>query len=431
MRRALVTATLVILFAVVGSVTFGAWITWTYVLPEFEGASTYLSPGLKFPLATVKAALARVPDRDPAQLAAELGVPVVAMDERMRSEFFAVPPLAVPFSGGETFYLRVEEGNDLEYAALATARGATLRLGPLAGLTPFQPSTVVVWGGIMLAFALVASPIILVPWVRQVRRLELTAQRLSAGELAARAPVTGPTRELGQALNTMAERTGRLIRSHEELLQAVAHELRTPAARVRFHLELLGAAKEPEARARHAAAIERDLDEFDALVDELLAFERLGVDAQGMPKRALPVEETLRELTVAEGRSERVVTLEGPAEAVVHAEPRAFRRALGNLLSNALRAADGRVRIGWHVAGQQLVIEVDDDGPGVPPDQRERIFRPFIVGDASRSKSSGGLGLGLAIVRRIVELHGGEVRVEDAPLGGARFIATWPLGAVA
>ncbi len=430
MRRALFIATLMILATFVSSLVLSVWVTWTYVLPDFEGPSTYLSPGLKFPLGTIKHALDDVPDRDPQRLAAALGVPVVALDAPARDAFFAAPLLSVPMPHGEMFYLQVDDNDDMSHADITTAAGRALRIGPLSGLTPFQPETLGLWGATVLLASLGASGLIFIPLTRQLRRLEDTARRLSAGELGARAPTIGATRELGQALNTMAERTGRLIRSHEELLQAVSHELRTPAARIRFSLELLETAPDEAARRRRVEAIDRDLGELDELVGELLSFSRLGADAPQWPRAPLALRPALCALAtdVAE-TSAKTCTVTSDDDAEVLVESRAFHRALRNLLNNAIRAAKSQVVVHWQAHAHDVHVFVDDDGPGVPVADRERLFAPFVVGDASRSRESGGVGLGLAIVRRIVELHGGTVSIDTAPQGGARFVCTWPRSA--
>lgn len=423
MRRALLSAAVVIALSFIATIALSIWITWEVVLPDFAGPSTFISPGLKFPLAEVKAALADVPDRDPARLATRLGIAVTPLDERARAAFFVDPSLVVPLERGETFYLHVDDDAEMSEGVLTTADGRALRLAPLTGLTPFQPETLTLWLASVLLPAVAASALILLPLARRLRALEATARRLSAGELDARAPELGATRELASALNTMAERTERLIASHEELLQAVSHELRTPAARVRFALELLAAAPDDPTRSRHLAAIDRDLGELDALVSELLSFSRLGAAprVERVPTALAGV--------VAAFASPRTRVVPGP-DVSLAVDPRELGRALGNLVANAERAARARVEIGWRVdpatTPPMIEIWVDDDGPGVDPAERERIFAPFVVGDASRGKASAGVGLGLAIVRRIVERHGGDVRVASSPLGGARFLSRWP-----
>lgn len=419
MRRALLSAAVVIALCFVATLAVSIWVTWDLVLPSFAGPSTYLSPGLKFPLAEVKAALADVPDRDPARLAARLGIDVTPLDPAAAAAFTALPSLVVPLEHGETFHLHVDDRRELSEGLVTTVDGRALRLAPLTGLTPFQPETLALWIALVLAAGAVASALVLLPLGRRLRTLEATARRLSSGELDARAPESGATGELARALNTMAERTGRLIASHEELLQAVSHELRTPAARVRFALELLGAAKDDATRERHLAAIDRDLGELDALVSELLSFSRLGA-APRVERAPIPVA-----AAVAAFASEKTHVL-GGADALLAVDPRELQRAVGNLVANAERAARARVEIAWRTVGDALELSVDDDGPGIPAADRERVFAPFVVGDTSRGKTNAGVGLGLAIVRRIVERHGGTVHVEPSPLGGARFVTRWP-----
>lgn len=423
MKRALVIGVLVILGTFVVSVLLNVWITWAYVLPQFDGPSDYLSPGLKFPLGLLKDALDDVPDRDPAALSAHLGLDVHVMTDAERDAFMAGPALSVPLGRGETFHLRHDKS-----AIMRLADGKALMLGQFQKVNPIRAITLTVWIGVVLALALVACALIFMPLTRQVRRLEDTARTLSSGNLAARAPTTGAMRDLGVALNMLAARTERLIRSHEELLQSVSHELRTPAARIRFQMELLDAEPDATARRKRSDAIDRDLDELDALIGELLSFSRLVADAPQWTRAPLVVAPVAGELAeeAADGTELRCVVTSRERTQVV-ADARAFRRALRNLVSNAMKAAKSEVAIGWTVEDAMVRITVDDDGPGVPVADRERIFAPFVVGEASRARvHGGGVGLGLAIVQRIVELHGGSVSIEDAPLGGARFVTTWP-----
>jgi len=181
------------------------------------------------------------------------------------------------------------------------------------------------------------------------------------------------------------------------------------------------------------ASIEEDLTELDELVGELLLYLRCGDEAAPLAIESFDARVELEELLERLGESrpeirvqlEAVETASGESSSVA-AERRYFRRAMQNLISNALKYARSEVSLRVEGSPEVTLIAVEDDGPGVPEDQRQRIFEPFARVDDSRSRESGGVGLGLAIVKRIVELHQGSVRVESSEHGGARFVVGWP-----
>jgi two-component system sensor histidine kinase RstB len=280
----------------------------------------------------------------------------------------------------------------------------------------------------LMAFLLAA------PLVRRLRGLERAAARISEGDLQARAAATSKDAigSLARRFNAMADKVQGLLERQQELIQAVSHELRTPTARIRFGLEMLAGDQTEQGRQRRIEAIDEDLVELDQLVEELLLYIRSGEGALELNREEVDPEaeiaalvERLRELR--SGVEVQIRTQEGDRRAV-SADRRFFRRALSNLLSNALKHARSRVVVQIEAGpGESVQIGVRDDGPGVPEEQRQRIFEPFARLDASRSRESGGAGLGLAIVDRIVRSHGGEITVGEAEEGGAAFLTRWPV----
>ncbi|HRE87805.1 MAG TPA: histidine kinase dimerization/phospho-acceptor domain-containing protein, partial [Myxococcota bacterium] len=355
MTRAFVVSTLAILCAFVAALALNIWITWDHVIPDRPGAARFLAPGLKFTLDWLESGLAEVPDRDPEALGRVLGVPVRSLSEAEAEAMAAGPHVSVPL-GAERFELYVDEGesgqdaDERQRGVLHTSARGPLLIGALEGLSPFNARTVPLWIGLSLLVGAVASLVILRPLFLRLKRIEDTARRLSAGELEARAPLSGPTHMLALALNTMAERTGRVLRSHEELLQAVAHELRTPTARIRFGVELMASVDSRAERFARADALDRDLTELDALVNELLSFTRLGVESRA-PREVVDAVALVREVVDEVAPSQEVVVsvdgasgAEGTVEVEleVEVEVSAMRRALRNLVMNAARHARRR-----------------------------------------------------------------------------------------
>ncbi|MDC3958973.1 ATP-binding protein [Polyangium jinanense] len=267
------------------------------------------------------------------------------------------------------------------------------------------------------------------PIARHVTRLADAASTFGEGRLDARVNTSAPepVAHLARCFNAMAERLQRSADEQQATLQAISHELRTPIARLHFALEASTAAIEaPDARA-HLDAMVKDVGEMEALVEELLAYARLQPGAPPLEAVTLDlvdlVEGVVQEL--APLSPDLSIEIDAPAPAVGIGDPRHLRRAVSNLVRNAQRHARARIVVRIS-AGARSVVMVDDDGPGIPPEQRARIFLPFERLDASRSRSTGGHGLGLAIVHRVMQAHAGCASAESSDLGGARLILSWP-----
>jgi len=324
-------------------------------------------------------------------------------------------------------YFEDAVGNGFVEAPLA--RGGGLRMGPLPA---FELPPAEHFAPILLAVFLlsgIVSALVLLPQVRLVRSFEATVAQLGEGDWGARVGTEVPTyaRSLAIAFDRMAGEIEDHIAARRRLLQVVSHELRTPLSRVQFGVDLLVDASDradPTALSTHARALGRDIDELDALVEELQEFVRLERPRAPQPED-LDLVEALLDIADAR-RLDDQVRIRLPDlgdDATVHADPRQFARAVGNLVSNALRHAQATVELRAAPGPDGWTISVDDDGPGVPESARERIWRPF---ERAVDAEVRGSGLGLAIVFRIVTDHGGTVGVFDSPLGGARFTTTWP-----
>jgi signal transduction histidine kinase len=316
-----------------------------------------------------------------------------------------------------------QAGGPAIYVPLQAGRVAVLR--PQPGAPPFSRRRGLVVVGILLVALGAAIYLAVRPLETQLRAMADTAERIGRGDLAARSGVRGEgaVQRLAARFDAMAAEVQRMVDGRKALLHGVSHELRTPLSRMRFGLELLE--DDPVRRAAQVADLERDLDELDALVGELLRFVAL---EGGSALQREPVD--LRELlhNVAEdarrvrpGLTVEVVIGASSGSTVHSLDRRLAARTLHNLANNAARHATTRVELGLASGDGAVTIVVDDDGPGVPALDRERIFEPFVRLDGARSRDQGGIGLGLALARRAVEAHGGRLTVGDAPLGGARF----------
>ncbi|MNH14351.1 Sensor protein RstB [compost metagenome] len=225
----------------------------------------------------------------------------------------------------------------------------------------------------------------------------------------------------------------RSLSIQRELVRAVSHELRTPVARLRFGLEMIASARDEQAREKYLSGMDGDIQELDKLVDEMLTYARLEQGAPALHFQRVDLDALLEQVIaeLAPLRSD-VRVVRGPCQgdeqgAWVEAEPRYLHRALQNLVSNAMRHAESQVSLSYQLGVQRCRIDVEDDGPGVPESVWDRIFTPFTRLDDSRTRASGGHGLGLSIVRRIIYWHKGRASVGHSErLGGARFSLSWP-----
>lgn len=271
------------------------------------------------------------------------------------------------------------------------------------------------------------------PVQSNLHQLERAAHRISEGDWKARAHVeeAGPTLHLASTFNHMAGRISALIASQKHLIRAISHELRTPLAQVQLGAELLAREGNMQRRQDRLVAIHRDIEALDELVDELLTYSRLELPVRESrhAHRIIAADGILQGVVgdhrrIAEAKGIRVVEGKGVACDLV-GEDRYFRRAIGNILSNAIRHARGEVNIHCALIRGRLCVEIDDDGPGISPAERQRVFEPFerlLEGEASE-----GYGMGLAIVKRVFERYGVEYAISASPVGGCRFTCYWPV----
>ncbi|HEX5737057.1 MAG TPA: HAMP domain-containing sensor histidine kinase [Hydrogenophaga sp.] len=311
-------------------------------------------------------------------------------------------------------------------------------------------------GLVALSVALGAYPIVR-RLTKRLESLQKGVERWGSGDLSTRLPVHGEDEVafLATRFNFAAERVQTLLQSHKTLLANASHELRSPLARIRMGLELLG---RDSASAAQRSEIARSIDELDQLIDEILLASRLDMlDASDASALGAKEEVDLVGLAAEEcARTGADLDIEpGAPSVLVQGHAKLLRRVLRNLLENARRygtagAGDDAAQVRLHMTvgqagggdkrrgrrklgtasarpvGQVAIVSVEDRGPGVPADQRERIFEPFYRLPGA-SEREGGVGLGLSLVKTIVERHGGQIRCEGREGGGARFVVELPL----
>jgi two-component system osmolarity sensor histidine kinase EnvZ len=254
--------------------------------------------------------------------------------------------------------------------------------------------------------------------VKPIRRLAEAADAFGKGGDVADFKPYGAreVRQAAAAFLIMRERLQRQLQQRTEMLAGVSHDLRTPLARMKLELALLG--DKPEAK-----GLAGDVAEMEQMVEEYLAFARGEGTEQAVPVN-LP--ELLQDVVEAAQRNGGNVTLKTKGPLRVTLRPNGFRRCLTNLIANAARFGTG-VQLQAQRKPHFIEITVDDDGPGVPEDKREEVFRPFYRLDNERQESTGSAGLGLTIARDVVRGHGGDIQLSESPLGGLRVLIRLPV----
>ncbi len=304
-------------------------------------------------------------------------------------------------------------------------RGESAPLSPVEAAQAEVARTFLITGAISLAAALLAGYLLAARTAAPLRRMAATATAVNAGELTPRIGSEGSAavevRTLAEAFDRMLDRLDDAFSRQRQFVSDASHELRTPLTAIRGQLEVLARSDriEPDEVRRVEGVVLREMGRIERLVEDLLTLARLD-EAAPLQRREIALAPYLRRL--AAEQSGGGVAVGELAAGTLRADPDRLTQVIRNLLGNARRHAGprGQVAISALRHGSRLTIRVDDDGAGIAPTERERVFERFHRSEAARDRGSGGSGLGLAIARSIVELHGGRIWVEDSPLGGAR-----------
>jgi two-component system osmolarity sensor histidine kinase EnvZ len=247
--------------------------------------------------------------------------------------------------------------------------------------------------------------------IKPILRLADAAESFGKGREAPHFRPRG-AREVRRAAHAFLEMKARVERAMEQrtaMLAGVSHDLRTILTRFKLELALIGDTPELE-------AMRRDVDEMSGMLEDYLAFAR-GDSGENAQPTDMTV--ALEELRGDAERNGHCATVSFHGLPVVIIKPASFKRCLGNLISNAARHGS-KIAITGHRDHRYLTVTIDDDGPGIPADKREEVFKPFLRLDGARNQDEGGTGLGLAIARDIARSHGGDIMLGDSPLGGLR-----------
>ena len=404
------------------------------VLPRFVGSPRYLEPQAALVQNMVDRFSERI-HRDPAKLDESMG----RLAQRLRGKLTLFDPQGnVLRSTAEPLrFVTASERSTLKddkwalaYHRIVVRSDDGSMIGvyepqgpgfPWAFVLPLGAGVLVVVGGATIWFSR--------RLVRPIGKLADAANKLGGGDLAARAKLARDDElgDLGKAFDDMADRTSALISSQRQLMADVSHELRTPLARIRVALEL--AAEDPAAAKDVLADVGCDLDEIDQLIADILTTARLESETQitRTPTAVGEVAERASKRFIARhpGRSlERAID---GGERSIDCDPVLLRRALDNLLDNAAKYSDAPVKLEVHPDDKAVTFEIVDTGIGMTSEELARAGTPFWRADGSRARKTGGVGLGLALARRIARAHGGDVTLSSAPGRGTTARLEIPL----
>jgi two-component system sensor histidine kinase CpxA len=318
----------------------------------------------------------------------------------------------------------VEHGRGRHLLLTVELSSVTPRLFLVSEIDPGRLYAIPLWIRILMAVLVTGLVSLLLARVltRKVKPLRLAAQRMAEGDLSGRVQLKGRDEisALGADFNLMAERLNDLLQSQRQLVRDVSHELRSPLARLRVALEL---AERSQDHKKALGRIEKEADELERLITELLSLARLESGQAGLEQQTLQLHELVAKVVTdaefeAEAQEKQVSYRFEPFTLV--GDGVLLRSAVENVVRNAIRHTPegGLVQVALEKVVPGCVIRVRDMGPGVEESQLRILFEPFTRTTEARERSSGGFGLGLAITRRAMELHGGTASARNHPEGG-------------
>lgn len=324
------------------------------------------------------------------------------------------------------------ENSSIRVLAPTEIQDTVVDLGPIPLFNWFPLNLIISITLISMFLISLGVYALIFPLERKLQLIQSGITKVREGKLNTKVKVVGEDEiaHLAATFNSMTEHIRRLIESQRELTRAVSHELRTPVARIRFAVDMLADTDDYEDRMSQRDYIDQDIESLNGLIDEILTYAKLEEGSPKMDWEDVDLQELVSQIvreTNALGKPVTVKVGKVQKGVFAQADRRYLHRVLQNLAGNATRYAENTIIISAGLEKNEAFISVEDDGQGIPEKDREKVFIPFARLDDSRTRASGGYGLGLSIVSRIAFWFNGRMSVDESPtLGGARFIMTWP-----
>lgn len=324
------------------------------------------------------------------------------------------------------------ENSSIRVLAPTELQDTVVDLGPIPLFNWFPLNLIISITLISMFLISLGVYALIFPLERKLQLIQSGITKVREGKLNTKVKVVGEDEiaHLAATFNSMTEHIRRLIESQRELTRAVSHELRTPVARIRFAVDMLADTDDYDDRMSQRDYIDQDIESLNGLIDEILTYAKLEEGSPKMDWEDVDLQELVSQIvreTNALGKPVTVKVGNIQKGVFAQADRRYLHRVLQNLAGNATRYAESTIIISAGLEKNEAFISVEDDGQGIPEKDREKVFIPFARLDDSRTRASGGYGLGLSIVSRIAFWFNGRMSVDESPtLGGARFIMTWP-----
>ncbi|ATQ82397.1 sensor histidine kinase BfmS [Moraxella sp. K23] len=324
------------------------------------------------------------------------------------------------------------ENSSIRVLAPTELQDTVVDLGPIPLFNWFPLNLIISITLISMFLISLGVYALIFPLERKLQLIQSGITKVREGKLNTKVKVVGEDEiaHLAATFNSMTEHIRRLIESQRELTRAVSHELRTPVARIRFAVDMLADTDDYDDRMSQRDYIDQDIESLNGLIDEILTYAKLEEGSPKMDWEDVDLQELVSQIareTNALGKPVNVKIGKVQKGAFAQADRRYLHRVLQNLAGNATRYAESTIIISAGLEKNEAFISVEDDGQGIPEKDREKVFIPFARLDDSRTRASGGYGLGLSIVSRIAFWFNGRMSVDESPtLGGARFIMKWP-----
>jgi two-component system sensor histidine kinase RstB len=325
-------------------------------------------------------------------------------------------------------------GNQEQFFSYLPEIERYIELGPYAFHQGLSLPSLLVVIGLSIILAGIAVYWLVHRFELNLQHLERATTRIASGHLHSRVKVNSSDAfgRLGKAFNRMAEQIHHLMGVQKEMIRAVSHELRTPVARMRFGVQMMEDSTEDPYLKKQVQDMDQDLQELDELVDEILTYARLEEGGPILEFKSANLLDLIDQVVLETRRRTDKVDIQWHSQTMLDEhvfsdiEYRYMHRAIQNLVGNACRYAKKKVCLEFSFDNDICRIDVEDDGEGIPEKDWDRVFSPFTRLDDSRTRASGGYGLGLSIVRRIIYWHGGTALVGESRWGGAKMSLLWP-----
>ncbi|WP_057831875.1 ATP-binding protein [Colwellia sp. TT2012] len=340
-------------------------------------------------------------------------------------DFFLPDSLKQSFYGGKPLVFETDSNISMHFIVPSQQKVLIFNIPPVVKESQNSALQLLLTAVFYLGILLVVL-IWLYPLIKQLRKLRQTTKAFGEGHLQQRINVnsTSYIASIENEFNHMAQRIETLVSDNKLLSDAVAHDLRTPLARLRFGIEMLQETDKAETREKYQNHLSRDIDEMERLVSVLLNYARIEQAMMAIEPQSIDLNVLISQCVAAVSDSNKVINWHAQGIAMVNGDANYLSMLINNLLGNAQQYASNEITLKITNTASALQFIISDDGPGIAKEKRDELLKPFMRGEQAHEKP--GYGMGLAIVSRIAQLHDAKLVISDSvELGGAEFCVTF------